>query len=137
MQHRVLEDLYVVADAYRAMRVTDHLHTRTDHRAFADDNITGELSGWEEPRRWGDRRHDVSVCIELTHGVFLRYAFDGDERRCRQSEVAVAQQSEAGEIVGRRAPDDARGPSDDNDIARQRHVRGYKRALTQKNSVTD
>ena len=45
----------------------------------------------EQDRRPGDGRHDASVRVELAHGDGLLVCFDGDRRRRREGEVAVAQ----------------------------------------------
>src|SRR5204863_2415419 len=43
MQHGVLEDLHVVADAHRSVRVADDPDAGADDRAFADDDVAGDL----------------------------------------------------------------------------------------------
>ena len=68
VQHGVLEDLDVVADAHRAVGVTDDLDAGTDDRAFTDDDVTGDLGGREQGGRGGDRRQDASIRVELAHG---------------------------------------------------------------------
>ena len=59
VEHGVLEDLHVVADAYRPVRVADDLHAGPDDRALAHDDVAGDLRGREERRGRSDGRRDA------------------------------------------------------------------------------
>ena len=137
VQDGVLEDLDVVADAHRAVGVADDLDARADDRAFADDDVAGDLGGREQGRRRGDGRHDASVLVQLAHGDRLLGVFDGDRGRRRDRQVAVAQGEEAGEVVGRRRADDAGRATDGDDVARQGHPGRHERALAEEDAVAE
>ena len=119
VQDGVLEDLHVVADAHWSVRVADDLDARADDRAFADDDIAGDLRGREEHRRRGDGRNDAAVRVELAHGIGLLCAFDGDRGTRRDRQVAAPQACEPREVVGRGVSHDACRPADRDDVVGQ------------------
>ena len=137
VQHGVLEDLDVVADAHRAVGVADDLDAGADDRAFADDDVAGDLGGREQGGRRGDGRHDPSVVVQLADSDALLEVFDGDGGRRRDRQVAVAEGEEAGEVGGRRRADDAGRAADGDDVARQAHPRRHDGALAEEDAVAE
>ena len=109
VQDGVLEDLHVVADAHRSVRVADDLDAGADDRAFADDDVTGDLGGREQDRRSarrsarcrGRRRADPWRSPPVVRSTVIA-------RVRRERQVAAAQTARAGEVVGRRRAHDPR-----------------------------
>jgi len=79
VQDGVLEDLDIVADPDGAVGVADDLYAGANYGAFAYDDVSRDLGGWEQHGRGSDRRCCVAVGVELTHTEALQCRSDGGE----------------------------------------------------------
>src|SRR5262245_9973687 len=136
MEHGVLQNLDVVADAHRAVRVTDDLDSGTDDRALADHDVAGDLRGGEQDGGWGDGWHDVVVGVELAHGKALPGS-EQEARWGRKREIVVSQASQPLDVTTRCASDDPGRPADRDGTVGQGHAGRYQCAFAEEHHVAD
>jgi hypothetical protein len=137
VQHRVLEDLDVVADAHRAVRVADDLHAGADDRARTDDDVARYLGRREQVGGLCDGGHDGAVGVELPHGAGLRGRVDDAGSGGREREVAAPQAGQAAQVVGGRRAHDTGRAADRDGVVGQRAAGADERAFAEEDAPAE